>query len=359
MNRPSSPVLAVVILTWNSRADTLACLAELAGRGPRQGGGGLRRRGQRLTGRHAQAVAENFPWAGRIQNASNLGFAAGNNAGLKWAIESDFKYVMLLNNDTEVPAGALETLVRHMDEHPQVGAVQPLLVRLGDKDVLDSAGVELFSLPGARDMGIGRPVSEAPKEPVGIFGACAAAALYRSSVLNETGLLDEDFFILLEDVDLDFRIRLAGHEIHLVPGARVYHRRGISAQGQLSGEKKYLLHRNIRALAIRYWPIKHLLLYGPFLAKGWLWGAAYALRRGGGRWRAWSALMRGSRMLRKAQRKRPSWRAIQEEWMRPRASPTTGRSSASASPGRRPFPSSPWPPQGRASIPSREPVYDS
>ena len=312
-----SPVLAVVILTWNSKADTLACLQSLEDAGHPKEGEAFAVVDNGSNDDTLATVAGRFPWAERIQNGSNLGFAAGNNAGLTWALEHGFKYVMLLNNDTEVPAGALEILVGHMDEHPEVGAVQPLLVRHGDRDLLDSAGVELFSLPGARDIGIGRPVSEAPKEPVSVFGACAAAALYRASVLNETGLLDEGFFILLEDVDLDFRIRLGGHEVHLVPAARVYHKRGISAQGRLTGEKKYILHRNIRALAIRYWPAKHLLLYGPFLAKGWLWGAAYALRHGDRRWRAWSALMKRSRLLRKGHRGRPAWRAIQEEWMRP------------------------------------------
>lgn len=224
---------------------------------------------------------------------------------------------MLLNNDTEVPEGALETLVTHMDGHPEAGAVQPLLVRHGNRELLDSAGVELFSLPGARDIGIERPVSEAPTEPVSVFGACAAAAVYRGSVLKEIGLLDEDFFVLLEDVDLDFRIRLAGHDIHLVPAARVYHKRGISSQGTLSGEKKFVLHRNLRALAIRYWPAKYRLLYGPFLAKGRLWGAAYAMRHGGGRWKAWSALMKKSRSLRNQFSGTPKWREIQRDWMHP------------------------------------------
>jgi GT2 family glycosyltransferase len=319
VNQPAGgpPVLAVVILTWNGRADALACLRSLHDTGHPKAGEAFVVVDNGSNDGTLDAVAERHPWAERIRNDSNLGFAGGNNAGLAWALEGGYRYVMLLNNDTEVPPGAVEALVSHMEEHPEAGAVQPLLVRHGDRGLVDSAGVELFSLPGARDMGIERPVSEAPQEPVRVFGACAAAALYRGSVLREAGLLDEGFFVLLEDVDLDFRIRLAGYDIHLVPSARIFHKRGISSQGTLSGEKKFVLHRNLRALAIRYWPAKYRLLYGPFLAKGWLWGAAYALKHGGGRWMGWAALMKESRHLRRKHSGNPRWAEIQRDWMRP------------------------------------------
>lgn len=307
--------LAVVILTWNGREDTLACLQSLQDAGHPREGEAFVVVDNGSTDGTLEAVAERFPWAERIENGANLGFAAGNNAGLRWALGRGYRYVMLLNNDTTVPAGALEALCAFMDGHPEAGAVQPLLVRATEAEGLDSTGVELFSLPGARDRQIGRPVSEAPAEPEEVFGACAAAALYRGEALAKAGLLDEEFFVLLEDVDLCFKIRLAGYSVHLVPGVRVRHKRGISAQGELSGVKKYLLHRNIRALALRYWPRKYLLQFAPFLAKGWLWGALYARRSGG--WAQWRRLMRGSRALRREHQRNPRWAEIQRRWMRP------------------------------------------
>jgi len=307
--------LTVVILTWNGRSDTLACLASLEAAVHPAGDEAVVVVDNGSTDGTLGAVAERFPWADLIQNGANLGFAGGNNAGLRWALDRGYRYAMLLNNDTEVPPGALEALIAHMDNHPECGAAQPLLVRHGDRSCIDSSGVELFSLPGARDRQIGRPVSEAPKATEAVFGACAAAALYRAEALEKAGLLDEDFFVLLEDVDLCFKIRLAGYDIALVPEATVFHKRGISSQGTLSGEKKYLLHRNIRALALRYWPRKYLLQYAPFLCKGWLWGASYAIRTG--RWSQWSALMRRARRERREYSERPLWRAIQQEWMRP------------------------------------------
>lgn len=312
---PSAFRLAVVVLTWNGRADTLACLESLeAGGHPKEGEAFVVVDNGSSDGT-LDAVAESFPWAVRLRHERNLGFAGGNNAGLRWALERGFRYVMLLNNDTEVPAGALESLAAFLDANPRAGAVQPLLVLHADRSRVDSSGQELFSLPGARDRGIGTPAADAPQEPREIFGACAAAAVYRAEALEKTSLLDEDFFVLLEDVDLSLQIRLAGYGAFLVPGARVYHKRGISAQGKLHGEKKYLLHRNLRALALRYWPAKYLALYAPFLAKGWLWGAAYALRHG--RWAEWARLMKRSRAARKLNLLNPELKAVQSRWMQP------------------------------------------
>ena len=307
--------LAILILNWNGLPDTLACLWSLEEAGYPRAGDAVVVVDNGSTDGTLEEVAERFPWVERIQNGANLGFAAGNNAGLQWALDRKYRYAMLLNNDTEVPAGALDALVGHMEGHPGCGAVQPLLVLHGDRSCIDSSGVELFSLPGARDRQIGRPIKEAPKSAEPVFGACAAAALYRVEALKKSGLLDEDFFILLEDVDLSFKIRLAGYDITLVPSAVVYHKRGISSQGTLSGEKKYLLHRNIRVLALRYWPRKYLLQYAPFLCKGWLWGYVYAQRTG--RSEPWAKLMKRARKERRKNFRNRHLREIQEEWMRP------------------------------------------
>ncbi len=306
--------LAVVILTWNGREDTLACLRSLEAAGVPSPGDGVVVVDNGSADGTLEAVAERFPWAERIQNGANLGFAGGNNAGLRWALERGYPFVLLLNNDTEVEAGALEALLEAMED-PSVGAVQPLLVSHSDPSRVDSAGIELFSLPGARDMHIGAERERVAGETREVFGCCAAAALYRAEALEKAGLLDEDFFVLLEDVDLAFRVRLAGYRALLVPGSRIRHKRGISAQGRLSGEKKYLLHRNILALALRYWPSRYLLQYGPFLAKGALWGFFAAWRTGRGK--AWAGLMARSLALRRGHRKNPRWREIQARWMRP------------------------------------------
>jgi GT2 family glycosyltransferase len=305
----------VVVLTWNGLPDTLACLESLERAGHPKAGEAFVVVDNGSTDGTLDVVRARFPWAETIQNGANLGFAGGNNAGMRWALDKGFDYVMLLNNDTDVPEGSLERLVAFLDGHPDAGAVQALLVSYGDRGRIDSTGVELFSMPGARDRHVGRAVKSVPEGPQEVFGACAAAAVYRAAALVKTGLLDEDFFVLLEDVDLSFRVRLAGYSIYLIPEAPIYHKRGISSQGKISGAKKFILYRNIRALAIRYWPRRDLVLYWPILFRGWLWGRLYAL--GHRRTAEWNALMKKSRAIRRAHGRDPAWRAIQKDWMYP------------------------------------------
>jgi hypothetical protein len=99
-------------------------------------------------------------------------------------------------------------------------------------------------------------------QPFEIFGACAAAALYKARLFVDAGLFDEAFFILFEDAELSWRIRLQGYKAFLVPDSIVYHKRGISGPNTTSKIRDYYLHRNNLFLITKYWPnnyfIKHL-----------------------------------------------------------------------------------------------------
>lgn len=258
--------LAVVILTWNGRQDTLACLASLAGQlGPLDTA--IVCDNGSADGTEA-AVRAAHPQVVYIQNGANLGFAGGNNPGLRRALELGHRWVMLLNSDATTPPGTIEALLGHAQTQPSVGAFQPLLVRADDPQVVDSAGHQLFRCPGAIDALLRRPVSEVPREPTPVFGACGAAALVRAGALRQSGMLEEDFFVLFEDVDLMFRIRLAGWEVQLVPSLRVLHKRGISGRGgssRASRLRRFWLQRNGVAMGLRYWPAHYLLLASPLL----------------------------------------------------------------------------------------------
>lgn len=262
-----SPRLAVVVLTWNGREDTLACLRSLRPELGPDDAVVVCDNGSE-DGTEAAVLAEH-PWATVLQNGTNAGFAGGNNPGLRWALDHRYRFVMLLNNDTTVPPGTLAALVAYAEAHDDVGAVQPLLVSAQDPSRIDSAGHRLFRTPGAIDDLLGRPVADAPASPTPIFGACGAAAFLRAEALRAAGVLDEDFFVLVEDVDLMFRIRLAGWDVHLLPAVRVHHRRGISGRRQnpdAARRRRFWLQRNILALGVRYWPPVYLVLASPLLA---------------------------------------------------------------------------------------------
>lgn len=262
----SVPRLAVVVLTWNGRDDTIACLDSL--RGQTQADDAVIVCDNGSTDGTLDAIAARHPQVRVLANGANLGFAGGNNPGLRHALERGFRWVLLLNNDTIVPEGALSALLAHAERATEFGAFQPLLVRASDPDVVDGAGHVIFRCPGAVDGLHGRPVAQAPSSPTEVFGACAAAALLRADVLAQAGLLDEALFVLCEDVDLMFRIRLAGHRVQLVPSVRVLHRRGVSgrpASAESARRRRFWLARNTVALALRYWPATWLVLASPVL----------------------------------------------------------------------------------------------
>jgi hypothetical protein len=258
--------VAVVVLTWNDKDETLRCLASLRSAcGP--GDAVVVVDNGSEDGTEA-AVRSAHPWVTFLQNGENRGFAGGNNAGLRWALARGCRWVFLLNNDTVVEPDTLERLVAFGESRPGVGAVQPLLVALDDPQRIDSCGHLVQRTIGARDLCRGAPLHTAPREPRSVFGACGAAALLRAPALQAAGLLDESLFVLAEDVDLMFRIRLAGYDIQLLPDVRVRHARGISAHG-LSRHarrlRRFWLQRNLVALALRYWPRSLLLAHLPLL----------------------------------------------------------------------------------------------
>ncbi|NJE09258.1 glycosyltransferase family 2 protein [Thermococcus sp. M39] len=198
-----------------------------------------------------------------IKNKDNYGFAGGNNIGIKFALSVlNPDYILLLNNDTVVDKNFLTELVKAAESDGKIGSVQALLLK-PDGRTIDSLGQELLKY-GARDIGINSPYTSPLSKEVEIFGSCAATALYKSQVLMEVGVFDDDFFVIYEDVDLSWRIRLAGYISILVPTAVVYHRRGISDNKsrkikKTKAIKSYYSRKNGVLLFVRYYP-SHLLV---------------------------------------------------------------------------------------------------
>jgi GT2 family glycosyltransferase len=187
-----------------------------------------------------------------LKTNKNCGFAGGNNIGMKYALDHlSPKYILLLNNDTVVESKFLTELVNVSEKDKNIGSVQSLLLRPEGK-IIDSLGQELLDW-GAKDKCIGEEYTEVKKTE--IFGACAASALYKSDVLRNVGLFDESFFMIFEDVDLSWRIRISGKSSILVPKSIVYHMRGLSGEKKSSIAKNYLIKKNWLIIALRYYPL--------------------------------------------------------------------------------------------------------
>ena len=245
-----APRVTVVVPNWNTREFLGPCLRS------------LRRQTFRdfetvvvdsaSTDGSVEFVDESFPEARTIALRENRGFSGAVNVGIE---ASEAEFVVLLNNDTEQDPGWLDALVRAAERHPEAGLFASKLVDFRDRNRLDGAGDALRRSGLPYRLGHGEVDRGQFDSEEFVFGACAAAALYRRSVFDEVGLFDEDFFAYCEDGDVSFRAQLAGNRCLYVPGAVVYHVGGASTGGKRSATATRLGTRNGLLLLVKNLPV--------------------------------------------------------------------------------------------------------
>jgi len=274
--------VAVIIVNWNGKQYLNRCLsAVLAQTYPRVE---IILVDNGSTDGSVDFVREHFPTVKIIPSLTNVGFAAGNNLGIR---ATDTAYVATLNNDTEVDPNWLSELVRAMESDPRIGMCASKMLFFDDRTLIDSAGVSMDAAGVAWDRQGGERDHDQQSAPVEVFGACAGAALYRRSMLDQIALpppsqdgqpqfFDEDFFIYLEDVDLAWRAQLAGWRCLYVPTARVLHVHSATMQ-EGSPFKNYLLGRNRLWTLIKNYPTSQLLRALPAILFYDLSASFYAL----------------------------------------------------------------------------------
>jgi GT2 family glycosyltransferase len=221
----------VIIVTWNSADSLLACIDSIGGQLPPQ-----RLRIALIDNASsddsvALAMSTSHPIS-IVRNGENVGFARAVNQELT-ALSTD--YALLLNPDTVMSRGSLPALLNYADEHPTIGALGPRLVdpsaRFRVKNggwslTLPSAMCHFLGLsslfPGRRRMTGFQRITEAagPEEQDWLSGACL---LLRREALRDSGLLDERWFLYVEDLDLCERIRESGWHVVYHPGIDVVH----------------------------------------------------------------------------------------------------------------------------------------
>jgi GT2 family glycosyltransferase len=179
----------------------------------------------------------------------NAGFAGGCMEGLRHA---QGKYIALLNNDAEPDEGWLGELVKAMDNSSNVGICVSKLIVFGT-DIIDSAGDGFSTSLKGFKRGEGEAVLLFDRVEY-ILGACAGAALYRRRMIEEIGFLDEDFFLIHEDTDLNLRAQLYGWKVLYVPTAVVQHKVR-SSIGPMSNTAVYYTLRNSELVRIKNVPL--------------------------------------------------------------------------------------------------------
>ena len=187
-------------------------------------------------------LEEEFPEVQFFYSEENLGFAGGNNLGFPHATG---KYILMLNNDTEVDPGFLEPMVAMMEQNEEIGIVSPKIFFFDQPDTLQFAGTTPIHpiTSRGRKFGFGEKDTgqhDLPRETGYANGACM---MLRKAALDRVGYMYEDYFLYYEEHDLTERIRQADYRVMFQPAGRIYHKISAST-GRMSPLKAFYLHRN-------------------------------------------------------------------------------------------------------------------
>jgi hypothetical protein len=221
-----------------------------------------------------ETIARDYPEVVLLCQAENLGYAGGNNAGIRYCLERGYRSVLILNNDTVVAPDLLKRMCTQLESAdvvvPQVFSLEEpprVVTRAGSFDWKRGRFVNL------RDLG-GTAVAETPRL-VNLAGGCCL--LISRAVFEEIGLLDERFFLYYEDFDFLARARAAGFRLLFEPRAVVYHAESSSSGGEGTNPLRLYYNCRNRLLFMKKNGALKLPFLGWFLTTRVLYTAAYVL----------------------------------------------------------------------------------
>ena len=242
----SNPLVSVIIPTYNGMAHLEACISSI-----------LESKYQNMevilvddgsTDGSADYIEERFPSVRILRNPTNIGVAASYNTGI---VNSGGEYVSLLSNDMETDPNWLQPLLDVMEEHHDVAAADSWFLDYYDRERFDTVAaggryVDYFG--NVMALGAGRLHKNYDKRVRRVF---AGMALVRKKVLKEIGLLDPDFFFGYEDIDLFWRMNIAGYKAVCVPSSIIYHKSGASSRKGVERRSGfYFLEKRNRVLSL-------------------------------------------------------------------------------------------------------------
>ncbi len=207
-------------------------------------------------------IQQQYPDGEYIKNHKNLGFAEACNQGIEAAEKIGTKYVALLNPDAFPEYNWLNELIETADRRPDCGSVASCMMQARSEGIVDGLGDAYHWLGFSWRRGHGEFAEHGFEGEHEVFGACAGAALYRVDAIRDVGNFDADFFCYMEDVDLAYRLRLAGYKCVLNCRALVAHE-GSGITGYRSDFSTYYGHRNLPWVFIKNTPSMLLWLILP------------------------------------------------------------------------------------------------
>ncbi|WP_157279042.1 glycosyltransferase family 2 protein [Olivibacter sitiensis] len=236
--------IAIVILNWNGKHYLERFLPSVCANTPAHAEIVVGDNGS--TDDSVDFMTLHYPQIRLVQTGANLGFAGGYNAVLKEVIAD---YYVLLNSDVEVSPDWISPIIALMESSPAIAAAQPKIRSYDDRQKFEHAGaaggyIDLFGFPFCRGriLNVTEEDNGQYDEPSDVFWASGAALFIRSNAWAEMGGFDSDFFAHMEEIDLCWRLKNAGHRVAYCPQSVVFHVGG----GTLSKTNPYKTYLNFR-----------------------------------------------------------------------------------------------------------------
>jgi GT2 family glycosyltransferase len=241
----TNPLVYVITLNWNRKEDTLACLETLVC----QTLSGIRVLvvDNHSTDGSPEEIAKRYPQVEQIINSENLGFAAGFNIGLQFALDAGADYLLILNNDTLLSPKCIELLMQAVS--PEVGILAPLIYYADPPERIWALGGSTHPLLLEKhDPWAGKIDTGDYPEILDCDFVTGCAMLFPKKVLETVGFFDEKFKMYYEDADMCHRVRQARLLVRAVSSARMWHKVASSSGGSDSPTERYWMARS----SIRY-----------------------------------------------------------------------------------------------------------
>ncbi len=218
-----------------------------------------------------------LPHVTLLAQNTNIGFSAGCNAGIRYAVEHGFDYIFLHNDDGFTESNCIERLVSVMEADTTIGATQALMLLYPETQLINSSGNSLQYLGIGFCNNFRVPVENVVLPPVANTNyASGAAVIMRASLVKQLGLWDEDYFLYHEDIEYSVRLRLAGYRVVVASLALFYHKYNFSRNQQ----KFFYIERNRLGLLLSMYRLPTLVLLFP-LAIVWELGMlVFAVQQG-------------------------------------------------------------------------------
>lgn len=250
----------IIILNWNGIKDTLECLASVKGIGYQNFRIIVVDNGS--TDGSPDAIRRCHSDISLLETGRNLGYAEGNNVGIRHALKHGADFILLLNNDTVVDPDFLTKLMEATEQYPEFVVLGPKIYYYHEPDRIWCAGNKWTGWKtGFKQVGDGDIDGPGYNEITETDYIIGCALFAKREVFERIGLLDPRFFLTYEETDWCYRARKAGYRCLVVPGAKIWHKVATSMGGAGSPLQEYFYTRNLLLWAERhlpgteYWPL--------------------------------------------------------------------------------------------------------